>query len=165
MDLTYFKKNSKNKRKENNLFFKLLKKIPPKVLDKIIHPIHDYVFKKTNCLECANCCKTTSPIFSDKDIIRIAKHLNLRPSEFTEKYLKIDDEQDYVLNSLPCSFLAKDNYCSIYNVRPRACKEFPHTSRKKQYQLLNLTKKNLEVCPAAYNIIEEVKNSLDKNLR
>ena len=79
--------------------------------------------------------------------------------------MKIDDEQDYVLNSLPCSFLGKDNYCSIYNVRPRACKEFPHTSRKKQYQLLNLTKKNLKVCPAAYNIIEEVKNSLDKNLR
>ena len=84
MDLNYFKKNSKNKLKDNNLFFKLLKKIPPKVLDKKIHPIHDNVFKKTNCLECANCCKTTSPIFSDKDIIRIAKHLNLRPSEFTQ---------------------------------------------------------------------------------
>ena len=55
------------------MFFKRLKKEKPKVLDKLIHPIHDDVFEHTNCLKCANCCKTTGPLFTDKDIQRISK--------------------------------------------------------------------------------------------
>jgi len=157
MDLAQHKEQSKLKRKENNKFFKSLKKIKPKVLDKLIHPLHDEVFEKTNCLECANCCKTTGPLFTDKDISRIAKHLRIKLSVFTEKYLRIDEDRDYVLKSVPCTFLGEDNYCSIYDVRPKACREFPHTDRTKQNQLLNLTEKNIEVCPAVFQIIESLK--------
>ena len=157
MDLAHHKEQSKLKSKENQQFFKSLKKIKPKVLDKIIHPLHDEVFEYTNCLECANCCKTTGPLFTDKDISKIAKHLNLKPSDFTEKYLRIDEDRDYVLKSVPCAFLGEDNSCSIYAFRPKACREFPHTDRRKQFQLLALTKKNVEVCPAVFNIIEKLK--------
>ena len=111
------------------------------MLDKLIHPLHKEVFKCTDCLKCANCCKTTSPLFTDKDIIRIAKHVRLKPSKFTEKYLRIDEDRDYVLQSTPCSFLENNNYCSIYDVRPKACREYPHTDRIKQHQLLKLTEK------------------------
>ena len=157
MDLVKYQEESQLKRKENKQFFKRLKNISPKVLDSFIHPLHDKVFECTNCLECANCCKTTGPLFTDKDISRIAKHLSLKLSEFTEKYLRIDEDRDYVLKSVPCVFLGKDNYCSIYKFRPKACREFPHTDRRKQYQLLDLTKKNVEVCPAVFNIIEKFK--------
>ena len=157
MDLAHHQEQSKVRRKENRRFFKRLKKVAPKVLDSLIHPLHDEVFECTNCLECANCCKTTGPLFTNKDISRIAKHLSLKPSEFTEKYLRIDEDRDYVLQSVPCVFLGEDNYCSIYKVRPKACREFPHTDRRKQYQLLDLTKKNVEVCPAVFNIIEKFK--------
>ena len=119
--------------------------------------MHNSVFSNINCLECANCCKTTGPLFTDKDINRIAKHLNYKPSKFTEKYLQIDEDRDYVLKSLPCIFLSKDNSCSIYNLRPKACREFPHTDRIKQSQLLNLTQQNTEVCPAVFKIIEQLK--------
>ena len=139
MDLAQHKEQSKLKRKENKRFFKRLKKINPKVLDKLIHPLHDKVFECTDCLKCANCCITTGPLFTDKDIIRIAKYLRIKPSEFTEKYLRIDEDMDYVLQSVPCSFLGEDNYCSIYEVRPKACREYPHTDRIKQHQLLNLS--------------------------
>ncbi len=159
MDLAHYKEQSKFKRKENNQFFKRLKRVSPKVLDKLIHPLHDSVFDKTNCLECANCCKTTGPLFTDKDINRIARDLKMKPSEFTEKYLKIDEDRDYVLKSLPCAFLSKDNSCSIYEYRPKACREFPHTDRIKQYQLLNLTQKNIEVCPAVFKIVEQLKKA------
>ena len=162
MDLAHHQEQSKFKRKENEQFFKRLKKVKPKVLDKLIHHLHEMVFKTTNCLECANCCKTTGPLFTDKDISRIAKHLSLKPSEFTEKYLRIDEDKDYVLKSVPCVFLAKDNHCSIYEVKPKACREFPHTNREKQYQLLNLTEKNVEVCPAVYDIVEKLKKELIK---
>ena len=162
MNLTHHQEEVKIKQKENTQFFKRLKKLKSKVLDNIIHPLHEEVFACTDCLECANCCTTTGPLFTDKDISRIAKHLRIKPSEFTEKYLSIDEEGDYVLQSVPCSFLDKDNYCSIYDVRPKACREFPHTDRIKQSQLLKLTEKNIEVCPAVFEIIEKLKKELVK---
>ena len=148
------------KHKENQQFFKRLKKVKPKVLDKLIHPIHEEVFACTDCLECANCCKTTGPLFTDKDISRISKHLKIKPSIFTEKYLRIDEDRDYVLKSVPCTFLGENKYCSIYDVRPKACREYPHTDRIKQHQLLKLTEKNMEVCPAVFSIIEKLKLNL-----
>jgi len=160
MNLAQHKEQVKFKRKENEQFFKRLKKVNPKVLDKLVHPLHDEVFECTDCLECANCCTTTGPLFTDKDIARIAKHLRIKPSEFVEKHLRIDEERDYVLQSVPCTFLGKDNYCSIYDVRPKACKEFPHTDRIKQHQLLKLTKKNMEVCPAVFTLIEKLRTNL-----
>ena len=160
MDLVQHKELVLKKRKENSVFFKRLKKEKPKVLDKLIHPIHDDVFEHTNCLKCANCCKTTGPLFTDKDIQRISKYLKIKPSEFVERYLRIDEDNDYVLQSVPCVFLGEDNYCSIYEVRPKACREFPHTDRIKQYQLLKLTEKNLDVCPAVFEIVERIKVKL-----
>ena len=162
MDLAQYKEQVKLTRKENTQFFKQLKKVKPKDLDKLIHPIHEEVFACTDCLECANCCTTTGPLFTDKDISRIAKHLRIKPSEFTEKYLRIDEDRDYVLQSVPCTFLGKDNYCSIYEFRPKACREFPHTDRIKQSQLLKLIERNIEVCPAVYDIVEKLKKELVK---
>ena len=160
MDLAQHKELSQLKRKENKQFFKRLKKVKPKVLDKFIHPIHDDVFACTDCLKCANCCTTTGPLFTDKDISRIAKYLRIKPSEFVDRYLRIDEDNDYVLQSVPCTFLGEDNCCSIYAVRPKACREYPHTDRIKQYQLLKLTEKNVDVCPAVFEIVEKLKQKL-----
>ncbi|MDA9898322.1 YkgJ family cysteine cluster protein [Flavobacteriales bacterium] len=157
MDLERHKTLVKQKAKENKAFFQQVKRLKPKALDQKMHQIHEEVFACTDCLECANCCTTTGPLFTDKDISRIAKHLRLRPSEFTEKYLRIDEDKDYVLQSVPCAFLGDDNRCSIYDVRPKACREFPHTDRVKQHQILNLTQKNVAVCPAVYEIVEKLK--------
>jgi len=114
-------------------------------------------FSKTDCLQCANCCKTTGPLFTSADIERIAKHLRLKPSAFIDAYLRVDEEGDYVLKTVPCTFLGADNYCSIYKVRPKACREFPHTNRKKFHQISNLTLKNVAICPAAFHIVEAMK--------
>ena len=160
--LVQHQEQSKLKSKENQQFFKRLKKIKPKVLDKLIHPLHEEVFECTDCLKCANCCTTTGPLFTDKDISRIAKHLRIKPFEFTQQYLRIDEDRDYVLKSVPCTFLGENNYCSIYEARPKACREYPHTDRKKQNQLLHLTEKNIEVCPAVFNIVEKLKKALVK---
>ena len=162
MDLKRHKILVKQKAKENKAFFQQVKRLKPKVLDKQIHQLHEEVFACTDCLKCANCCTTTGPMFTDKDISRIAKHLRLRPSEFTEKYLRIDEDNDYVLQSVPCTFLGDDNRCNIYDVRPKACREFPHTDRAKQHQILNLTEKNVAVCPAVYEIVERMKDAIHK---
>tara|TARA_B100001057_G_C22779764_1_gene923180 strand:+ start:684 stop:1163 length:480 start_codon:yes stop_codon:yes gene_type:complete len=158
MDLEKYRTLFRQKTKENKNFFKKLKGVKPKVLDQKMHQLHEEVFACTDCLKCANCCITTGPLFTDKDIGRIAKYLRIKPSEFTEKYLRIDEDKDYVLQQVPCTFLAEDNRCSIYDVRPKACREFPHTDRIKQQQILSLTQKNVAVCPAVYEIIEKLKN-------
>ena len=150
-------KLAKDKHKENKTFFTKLKKKPPKQLDYIMQDLHEAEFEKIDCLKCANCCKTTGPLFTDKDIMRIAKHFRMKPQQFTEQFLQLDEENDYVLKSVPCTFLDADNYCSIYEVRPKACLEFPHTDRKKFQQISNLTLKNVAICPAAFNIVEAMK--------
>ena len=151
---------AKDKQKENKAFFSRLKKKPPKQLDYIMLELHNDEFSKTDCLQCANCCKTTGPLFTDKDIERIAKFFKMKPQNFIDIYLQIDEENDYVLQSVPCTFLGTDNYCSIYEVRPKACREFPHTDRKKFQQISNLTLKNVAICPAAFNIVEAMKKSI-----
>tara|TARA_R110000751_G_scaffold4791_3_gene23163 strand:+ start:11618 stop:12115 length:498 start_codon:yes stop_codon:yes gene_type:complete len=150
-------KLAQEKQNENKKFFGKLRKKPPKDLDYIMQDLHEAEFKKTDCLNCANCCKTTGPLFTNADIERIAKHFRMKPQKFIDQFLKIDEENDYVLQSVPCTFLGADNYCSIYEVRPKACREFPHTDRKKFQQISNLTLKNVAICPAAYNIVEEMK--------
>ena len=151
---------AKDKHKENKVFFSKLKKKPPKQLDYLMLELHEEEFRKTDCLQCANCCKTTGPLFTDKDIERIAKHFKLKSSQFIENYLRVDEDNDYVLQSVPCTFLGTDNFCSIYEVRPKACREFPHTDRKKFHQISNLTLKNVAICPAAFNIVEAMKKRI-----
>ncbi|MDN6310309.1 MAG: YkgJ family cysteine cluster protein [Psychroflexus halocasei] len=155
-------KLAKEKRKVHKKFLKKLKQKPPKSLDQQMQELHDETFEKIDCLNCANCCKTTGPLFTNKDIERIAKHFKMKPSQFIETYLRIDEDNDYVLEQLPCPFLADDNYCLIYDVRPKACAEFPHTDRKKFHQINNLTLKNTEICPAAYQIVEKMMERLKR---
>ena len=152
---------AKDKHNENKKFFAKLKKKPPKNLDHIMQELHEEEFQRTDCLECANCCKTTGPLFTPKDIERIAKYLKMKPKQFETQYLRIDEDNDFVLQETPCTFLDAENYCMIYDVRPKACREYPHTDRKKFQQISNLTLKNVAICPATYNIVEKMKELLD----
>lgn len=151
---------AREKHSENKKFFAKLKKKPPKNLDYVMQELHDDEFQRTDCLACANCCKTTGPLFTNADIERIAKHFRMKPSQFIDRYLRIDEDNDHVLQEVPCIFLGADNYCSIYEVRPKACREFPHTDRKKFHQIGNLTLKNVAICPAAFNIVEAMKKNI-----
>ncbi|HZY81791.1 MAG TPA: YkgJ family cysteine cluster protein [Cyclobacteriaceae bacterium] len=153
-----FKQAATGKANENKKFLKGLSKVPDNKLDNMFHETHEEVFSEIDCLQCANCCKTTSPIFYQTDIERVAKALRMKPGDFIEKYLHVDEDKDYVLNSAPCPFLGPDNYCSVYDSRPKACREYPHTDRKKMSQVLDLTYRNSLVCPAVLEILERMKS-------
>ena len=158
--LKHLPKLAAEKHLETKKYFAKLKKKTPKRLDLLMQDLHENEFKKTDCLTCANCCKTSSPIFTDKDISRISKYLRVKEHQFIAQYLERDDDDFMVLQSVPCAFLDSDNTCFIYDVRPKACSEYPHTNRKKFIQLTNLTLKNAEICPAVFNIVEELKKKL-----
>lgn len=162
MDLEFYKNLALQKQKEHKKFLDRLKKKPPKDLDYTVQEVHDEVFEEIDCLQCANCCKTTGPLFTEKDIERISKHLRMKAADFETKFLRIDEDNDKVLQQLPCWFLGEDNTCSIYEVRPKACREFPHTDRKKIYQINHLTIKNTVICPAACLFLEKLTKAVNK---
>lgn len=161
MDVEEYKKLAIQNQKTHQKFLDQLKKKPPKQLDYIAQEVHDEVFEKVDCLACANCCKTTGPLFVEKDIERISKFLRMKAADFEAKFLRVDEDGDKVLQSVPCFFLDSDNKCSIYDVRPKACREFPHTDRKKIYQINHLTIKNTVICPAAFEFVERLQKKLN----
>jgi uncharacterized protein len=157
INLQVFNKTAHRQSDENKRFLQRLKHKNPRKVDELFHEEHEQVFEEIDCLSCANCCKTTSPIFYSTDIERAAKALRIKPGDFMKKYLRIDEDQDYVLKSSPCPFLDGENYCSIYADRPKACREYPHTNRKKMVQIMDLTHKNTLVCPAVLEMVERLK--------
>jgi len=146
----------KSRRKGNRRLIERLKKTKPKDLDRVTEEAHEEAFEKIDCLKCANCCKTTSPGMNERDVARLSKHLRIRPAEVVERYMVMDDEGEYVFKSAPCPFLGKDNRCSVYEDRPNACRDYPHTNRKRFHQILDLSLKNTEVCPAVVRVIEKL---------
>jgi Fe-S-cluster containining protein len=147
---------------KNKQLVKFLKKKKPSQLDDVAQSAHEEVFEEIDCLTCANCCKTTGPLFTDKDITRIAKRLRLKEIDFRNQYLRLDEDNDWVFKTMPCPFLDAENYCSIYEDRPKACREYPHTDRKKFIQILDLTLTNTLICPAANKVMEKIAQQLLK---
>lgn len=158
--ITYEKLNELAHRKKpaNQKFFARLKSRIPSDLDALVHAIHEDVFSHINCIDCAYCCKYLGPRITARDIKVLSKFLRIKPEKFIETFLKMDEEGDFIFKKTSCPFLLPDNYCSVYEVRPKACSDYPHTDRRKFHQILNLTLKNTYVCPAVFEIAERLKS-------
>lgn len=156
IDLDAHRKAAALAKKRQFKFLDKLKQRPPRDLDDVVMDLDAEVFADTDCLQCANCCKTISPIFIPKDIERIAAFLRMKPGDFSHQYLRTDEDGDLVLQSSPCPFLLPDNRCRVYDVRPRACAGYPHTAQRKFHSHIGITKNNLAVCPAVYRIVERM---------
>jgi Fe-S-cluster containining protein len=118
--------------------------------------LHAEAFRRIDCLQCANCCKNYSPRFKTPDIKRISKHLKMKESDFIERYLRLDEEGDYVVKSTPCPFLKTDNYCGIYDVRPSDCVRFPYSDEDVFFKRQQLTLKNSSFCPIVYFVLDKL---------
>jgi Fe-S-cluster containining protein len=88
----------------------------------------------------------------------MAKALRIKSYDVIQTYLRVDEDGDMVFKTMPCPFLGTDNYCSIYESRPKACREYPHTDRKRFYQIYNLSIKNASTCPIVYEVLEQLTN-------
>lgn len=80
----------------------------------------------------------------------------MKEGTFIDAYLRIDEEGDYVLKSLPCPFLGSDNRCTIYEVRPSDCSRFPYTDEDVLLKRPHLTLKNASFCPITYYVLERM---------
>ncbi|MBI1227569.1 MAG: YkgJ family cysteine cluster protein [Bacteroidetes bacterium] len=147
---------------ENLEIIKRLKRKQGKQLDVLADEVHDDVFKKIDCLECAGCCTGIPPIVTRADVTRIAKDFGMRPADFQDKYLMVDEDGDTVMKTTPCPFLESDNKCLIYDIRPRACRQYPHTNYLDFSKNMRLHAPNANICPAVFHILREIERRLDK---
>lgn len=158
INLRSFKQKVRHNKRAFKKFLGKLEKNPPAGLHKKIEIIDAEVWKETDCLSCANCCKTMTPTFTATDIKRIATHLSMSVADFKEKWLYFDKKDgDWMNTKQPCQFLdLKTNMCAIYEVRPSDCAGFPHLTKKKMVDYIHVHQQNIEYCPATYNMVERM---------
>lgn len=125
-----------------------------KKLVPLLPELSEEAYRKNDCLACAACCKNYSPRFKGPDIKRISKYLGVKETALIGQYLHRDEEGDYVLNTKPCVFLAQDNRCGIYEVRPSDCQRFPYTEEDVFLKKITLTLKNASFCPIAQDMMD-----------
>lgn len=164
MNAVYVKllETAKSKLSENKKFFDRLKRLKPSNLDTVTNELHQKAFEHIDCLDCANCCRTTGPLLKNKDIENLSARFKIRPSHFTQQYVRTDEDGDYVFKSMPCPFLENDNYCNVYADRPGACRDYPHTQQRNVLQKLSITYKNTLICPAVAEVVEGLKREYKK---
>ncbi|MGA2032974.1 MAG: YkgJ family cysteine cluster protein [Thermoguttaceae bacterium] len=152
-----WKANAERHADRNFRFLRSLKMKDERAVDRAARELHDEAFSIIDCIQCANCCKTVSPLFLKGDIHRIAKHLGMTESDFNSTYLRADEDGDLCLKTLPCPFLAEDGRCTIYEVRPKDCAEYPHTHKREFTTRTHLHAGNALSCPAVFWIVEQLR--------
>ena len=139
-----------------NFLTRLEKKVP-RGFQKKVEEMDKSTWGRTDCLDCANCCKTMSPTYKPADIKRISAHLGMTEKAFREKWLYKDKTGDWMNVKQPCQFLdLKTNMCDIYAVRPADCAGFPHHHKKWGPDYIHVFSQNVEHCPATYRLVETI---------
>lgn len=152
-----WKANAEKHGDRNFAFLRSLKMEDDEAVDRAVRRLHEEAFSIIDCTRCANCCKEVSPQFDATDVDRIAEHLGLATDEFKSRYLRTGKERGLFLARLPCVFLNDKGLCSIYDVRPRNCVEYPHTQKSDFTGRTHLHAGNTEVCPAVFWIVERLR--------
>jgi Fe-S-cluster containining protein len=162
VNLRSFKRKAKINKSTMRRFLSRLEKEAARNLVQQLAETEKSVWLETDCLSCANCCKTMTPTFNKQDLKRISAHFNMTIADFQKKWLRRErgGERDWLNKVEPCQFLnLEDNKCSIYAVRPADCAGFPHLSKKFK-DFVHIHKQNVEYCPATYRLVEKMMNQL-----
>jgi len=121
---------------------------------------------KIDCTKCANCCKEMGPRLSKRDVGTISQFLGFTPEMVVSKYLKErkDKAGEYLASKIPCPFLKK-NRCSIYKVRPKGCKSYPHIKNAESIlRLVDIAGKS-SICPIIAGVMDQLKAEISNTLR
>ena len=83
-----------------------------------------------SCTGCGICCKEKGYVFfTDDDIKRASKLLEISPLIFINQYLDYEEGYGYhikVTDDKPCTFLDENNRCTINSAKPNQCATFPY---------------------------------------
>jgi hypothetical protein len=144
------------RKKEHQGAVKRLRKIRSGEIEALMEELHRRAFDEIDCLDCGNCCRSLGPRITERDLTRLAKIQGFSAAAFCETFLRRDEDNDWVFKSMPCPFLGEDNYCFVYENRPRACADYPHTEGRQVRSRLGELVKNAPVCPAVFLVLEGI---------
>jgi len=163
VNLRSFRQMVRHNKRRLRIFLTRLQRNKPRGLDSLIKEADSAIWKNTDCLDCANCCKTMSPTYNSADIQRISLHLGMTEKEFKKKWLYKDRNGDWLNVEQPCQFLDLDtNMCKVYTVRPTDCAGFPHHTKKRMVDYMHVYKQNIEFCPATYRVVEKMMKDMSE---
>lgn len=134
-------------------------------LDAVVRETTDAVWKQIDCTTCANCCRTMQIEVDNKDITRLAGRLKLTIPQFTKRYIAVAEDKTKHFTSTPCPFLGEDNLCTVYDDRPKACRDFPFLHGE------NFRSRTLGViahasdCPIVFNVWQALKTRFKRRKR
>lgn len=102
--IKYLRSTYRKKGKKYTTFLRGLMIRKVRGMDSLAAELNKEAFKKIDCLDCANCCKTMSPTYTKVEIKRIAKHVGMTYNEYFDKYLYKDETGDFMNKKLLVSF-------------------------------------------------------------
>jgi Fe-S-cluster containining protein len=126
------------------------------VLRKVAQEIEDAI----DCTQCANCCRVATARLRGREVEILAKHIGVSKKEFLIHYSQESEEEGLILKRTEagCVFL-EGNLCSVYDVRPRSCQDFPHLAKGDGSLVSRMWEMpdRATYCPIAYNTLEAFK--------
>jgi Fe-S-cluster containining protein len=161
-DLVQIRLQGEKKRPENERFRKYLKSHSHS--DRALRHIAEEIEEQIDCTACANCCKSATVTFADRDVERLARYLHITPAKFIADYTGQSAEEGRILRRTAeksCVFL-EGNLCSVYDARPDTCRRFPHLVRgqgsiaSRMWQFID----RACYCPIVFNSLEAFKDTL-----
>ena len=90
--------------------------------------IKQKILAKFSCQKSGNCCRAEGYVYaSEKEMIRMAAHLNMTIEDFKAQYVIYDKGWSLIASERhrPNCFLNEKNQCAIYPERPTHCRTYP----------------------------------------
>ena len=103
-----------------------------------------------DCTNCpAYCCSVYELVHvSKRDVERLAKHFDVSFETATERYTKLFADERILrrkedpIFGMACKFIDPETRaCTIYDARPKVCREFPEEPRCAYYDLLDFERR------------------------
>jgi hypothetical protein len=160
-DLVQIRLQGEKKRPENERFRRFIKDHSHS--DRTLRHIAEEIEAQIDCTQCANCCKSATVTFSDRDVERLARYLRITPAKFLADHTVESPDEGRILKRTEagCVFL-EGNLCGVYEARPDTCQRFPHLVRgagslaSRMWQFID----RACYCPIVFNSLEAFKDAL-----
>jgi Fe-S-cluster containining protein len=167
-DLVEIRRISEVEREENLDFRRYLK--AHHCPEESFHILASEVESQIDCTQCANCCRELVVSVSAEEVQAIADWLHITEEDVLRLYTEPDPDgrKKRTLRSHEggCVFLDK-NLCMIYEVRPKCCRDFPHSALRERTLGGRMSSqfRRMSVCPIVFNAIEAYKHNVGFHAR
>ena len=135
-------------------------------IDRIVGETAEEVEAAVDCTTCGQCCRYLRIILDQEDITRLSKRLKMSKSHFLRLYAeslspdrKGIGKEDICFSVSPCPFL-EENCCTIYEDRPKSCRDFPYLHAENFRGRMLLLVEYSFLCPIVFHTFEALKKKL-----